>query len=124
MRSVLYYRHGVPSEVLETVEVPAPAPPPPGHVVVRVRMRPVHYGDLLGIAGRYRSAGDLPVPPEERQHRSDRPEKAAIHERNKVFRRRSATRPMPVVCGRFDAPGTCLSGFLCRPGSLAAKRVG
>lgn len=64
MRSVLYYRHGVPSEVLETVEVPAPPPPPPGQVVVRVRMRPVHYGDLLGVAGRYRSGGDLSVPPE------------------------------------------------------------
>lgn len=64
MRSVLYRRHGVPSEVLETVEVAAPPPPPPGHVVVRVHVRPVHYGDLLGIAGRYRSGTDRSVPAE------------------------------------------------------------
>jgi NADPH:quinone reductase-like Zn-dependent oxidoreductase len=32
-------------------------------VLVRVLARPIHYGDLLGIAGRYRSGGDLSVPP-------------------------------------------------------------
>jgi NADPH:quinone reductase-like Zn-dependent oxidoreductase len=61
MRSVLYRRHGDPAEVLETVDVEA-RPPRPGEVLVRVTQRPVHYGDLLGIAGRYRSGGDLPCP--------------------------------------------------------------
>jgi NADPH:quinone reductase-like Zn-dependent oxidoreductase len=64
MRSVLYRRHGVPSDVLETVEVNDPSSPPADHVLVRVLVRPVHYGDLLGIAGRYRSGGDLSVQPE------------------------------------------------------------
>ncbi|WP_343615347.1 zinc-binding dehydrogenase [Novosphingobium sp.] len=62
MRSVLYRRHGDPAEVLETVDVEDPARPAPGEVLVRVTQRPVHYGDLLGIAGRYRSGGDLSVP--------------------------------------------------------------
>jgi NADPH:quinone reductase-like Zn-dependent oxidoreductase len=62
MRSVLYRSHGTPSEVLETIEVEDPAPPQPGHVVVRVTVRPVHYGDLLGVAGRYRRGGDRSVP--------------------------------------------------------------
>jgi NADPH:quinone reductase-like Zn-dependent oxidoreductase len=64
MRSVLYRRHGTPSEVLETVDVDDPACPAPGQVLIRVQMRPVHYGDLLGIRGRYRSGGDLSVPAE------------------------------------------------------------
>jgi len=62
MRSVLYRRHGNPSEVLETLDVEDPAAPAAGQVLVRVHVRPVHYGDLLGIAGRYRSGGDLSVP--------------------------------------------------------------
>lgn len=62
MRSVLYRRHGDPAEVLETVDVEDPAHPAAGEVLVRVTQRPVHYGDLLGIAGRYRSGGDLSVP--------------------------------------------------------------
>jgi NADPH:quinone reductase-like Zn-dependent oxidoreductase len=62
MRSVLYRRHGDPADVLETVDVDAPARPGPGEVLIRVTHRPVHYGDLLGIAGRYRTGGDLSVP--------------------------------------------------------------
>jgi NADPH:quinone reductase-like Zn-dependent oxidoreductase len=62
MRSVLYRRHGDPAQVLETVDVADPARPGPGEVLIRVTRRPVHYGDLLGIAGRYRSGGDLSVP--------------------------------------------------------------
>ncbi len=62
MLSVLYRRHGEPAQVLETVPVANPPAPGPGEVLVRVLSRPVHYGDLLGIAGRYRSGGDLSVP--------------------------------------------------------------
>ncbi len=62
MRSVLYRRHGVPAQILETVDVEDPARPAPGEVLIRITHRPVHYGDLLGIAGRYRSGGDLSVP--------------------------------------------------------------
>lgn len=62
MRSVLYRRHGEPSQVLETVHVDAPIEPAKGEVLIRVTHRPVHYGDLLGIAGRYRTGGDLSVP--------------------------------------------------------------
>lgn len=62
MRSVLYRRHGRPSEVLEVADVEKPGSPAAGEVLIRVLSRPVHYGDLLGIAGRYRSGGDFSVP--------------------------------------------------------------
>lgn len=62
MRSVLYRRHGKASEVLETVEVEEPPAPGVGEVSIRVLSRPVHHGDLLGVAGRYRSGDDTTVP--------------------------------------------------------------
>ncbi|WP_394824591.1 zinc-binding dehydrogenase [Pendulispora albinea] len=51
MRSVLYDRHGQPDEVLRVAQVEDPGPPGPGEVLIRVRKRPVHPGDLLGIRG-------------------------------------------------------------------------
>ncbi|WP_206244993.1 zinc-binding dehydrogenase [Novosphingobium terrae] len=62
MLSVLYRQHGKPSQVLEAAQVADPVPPAHGEVLIRVQARPVHYGDLLGIAGHYRSNGDLTVP--------------------------------------------------------------
>jgi NADPH:quinone reductase-like Zn-dependent oxidoreductase len=64
MRTILYRRNGDPAQVLELSEVDAPPAPADGEVLVRVLLRPVHYGDLLGIAGRYRSRGDTTPLPE------------------------------------------------------------
>jgi NADPH:quinone reductase-like Zn-dependent oxidoreductase len=55
MRAAVYNRYGKPEDVLHTTEVEEPGNPGPGDVLIRVRLRPVHHGDLLGIAGRYQS---------------------------------------------------------------------
>ncbi len=58
MRTIAYRRHGNPEQVLQLEHVGAPPAPGPGEVLVRVLARPVHPGDLLGVAGRYRAPGD------------------------------------------------------------------
>jgi NADPH:quinone reductase-like Zn-dependent oxidoreductase len=64
MRTVLYNRYGAGADVLEVDTVPSPAAPGPNEIAIRVLARPVHHGDLLGVAGRYRSPGDFSeVPP-------------------------------------------------------------
>lgn len=63
MRSIRYHAYGAPEQVLRVDHVPAPGEPGPGDVLVRVLARPVHPGDLLGVAGRYRAPSDTaPVP--------------------------------------------------------------
>lgn len=61
MRAAVYFEYGKPEEVLRTVEVPEPPAPAPGEVLVRVLLRPVHHGDLLGIAGRYQPQAPVPA---------------------------------------------------------------
>ena len=63
MRAVIYRSYGTPAEVLEADEVSNPLPPGPGELLVRVLLRPVHHGDLLGPAGAYRSPGDTSEVP-------------------------------------------------------------
>ena len=63
MRSIRYHAFGAPEEVLQAGREPAPPAPGPDEVLVRVLVRPMHPGDLLGVAGRYRSPADTaPVP--------------------------------------------------------------
>ncbi len=63
MRTVLYRRYGDAADVLDVETVSAPSDPTEGEVAIRVLTRPVHHGNLLGIAGRYRSPGDLSEVP-------------------------------------------------------------
>lgn len=58
MRAVRYHSYGNPEEVLQLDIVSAPPPPIAGEVQIRVLARPIHPGDLLGVAGRYRAPGD------------------------------------------------------------------
>jgi NADPH:quinone reductase-like Zn-dependent oxidoreductase len=58
MRTILYRSYGQPAEVLELADLPDPAGPAANEVLIRVLSRPVHPGDLLGVAGRYRAPGD------------------------------------------------------------------
>ncbi|MBK1840426.1 zinc-binding dehydrogenase [Azospirillum sp. YIM B02556] len=60
MRAAVYFKHGKPEEVLRAVDVADPAGPGRGEVLVRVLLRPVHHGDLLGVAGRYQPGSVLP----------------------------------------------------------------
>jgi NADPH:quinone reductase-like Zn-dependent oxidoreductase len=60
MRAAVYFKHGKPEEVLQTVEVNEPGDPNAGEVLVRVVLRPVHHGDLLGVAGRYQPGATVP----------------------------------------------------------------
>ena len=63
MRSIRYHAFGTPEDVLRVEREPAPQPPGPDEVLIRVLVRPMHPGDLLGVAGRYRAPGDpTPVP--------------------------------------------------------------
>jgi NADPH:quinone reductase-like Zn-dependent oxidoreductase len=63
MRSIHYHAYGRPEDVLRVDDVAPPAAPGPDEVRVRVLVRPVHPGDLLGVAGRYRAPSDTaPVP--------------------------------------------------------------
>jgi NADPH:quinone reductase-like Zn-dependent oxidoreductase len=64
MRTILYRSYGEPAKVLELADVPELAGPAANEVLIRVLSRPVHPGDLLGVAGRYRAPGDTSnVPP-------------------------------------------------------------
>lgn len=58
MRTIRYHSYGNPEQVLQVDEVAAPPAPADGEIQVRVLARPIHPGDLLGVAGRYRSPGD------------------------------------------------------------------
>lgn len=63
MRAILYRSHGDPARVLELVEMGEPHSPAPCEVLIRVLARPIHPGDLAGVAGRHGSAlGRSPVP--------------------------------------------------------------
>lgn len=63
MRAPIYRGHGEPSEVLELAELPDPGPPVPGQVLIRVLVRPMHPGDLMGVRGSTGApAGRLPRP--------------------------------------------------------------
>ncbi|MFK3739158.1 zinc-binding dehydrogenase [Massilia sp. TN1-12] len=63
MRSLAYHRYGNPEQVLQLDQVNDPPAPGPDEVLVRVLSRPVHPGDLLGVAGRYRAPGDTAAVP-------------------------------------------------------------
>jgi NADPH:quinone reductase-like Zn-dependent oxidoreductase len=54
VRAPVFRGHGVPAEVLELASLPDPGPPAPGQVLIRVLVRPIHPGDLVGGA---RAAG-------------------------------------------------------------------
>jgi NADPH:quinone reductase-like Zn-dependent oxidoreductase len=58
MRTILYRIYGEPAKVLELADVPEVAGPAANEVLIRVISRPIHPGDLLGVAGRYRAPGD------------------------------------------------------------------
>ena len=60
MRAVVYFKHGKPEEVLQTVEVEELERPGRDEVLIRVLLRPVHHGDLLGVAGRYQPGSVVP----------------------------------------------------------------
>jgi NADPH:quinone reductase-like Zn-dependent oxidoreductase len=60
MRAAIYFKHGKPEDVLQTVEVENPKLPEPNEVLIRVLLRPVHHGDLLGISGRYQPGAVVP----------------------------------------------------------------
>lgn len=53
MRAAVYFQHGAPEAVLQTVQLDEPPAPGPQEVLIRVLLRPVHHGDLLGVSGRY-----------------------------------------------------------------------
>ncbi len=60
MRAAVYFKHGKPEDVLQAVEVAEPGCPGRGEVLVRVLLRPVHPGDLLGVSGRYQPGSVIP----------------------------------------------------------------
>jgi NADPH:quinone reductase-like Zn-dependent oxidoreductase len=59
MRSIQFSRVGLPTEVLELVEISAPEPAA-GEVQVRVKARPVNPSDMMYVRGLY---GIRPQPP-------------------------------------------------------------
>lgn len=61
MRAAVYFQHGAPEEVLRVIDAPEPGAPGPDEVLIRVLLRPVHHGDLLGVKGRYQLGADVPV---------------------------------------------------------------
>lgn len=60
MRAAVYFKHGKPEDVLQAVDVEDPKHPVHNEVLIRVLLRPVHHGDLLGVAGRYQPGAALP----------------------------------------------------------------
>lgn len=55
--SIRYHAFGAPEDVLRVDREPAPLRRELDEVPIRELMRPINPGDLLGIAGRYRSPG-------------------------------------------------------------------
>jgi NADPH:quinone reductase-like Zn-dependent oxidoreductase len=51
VRAPVFRDHGVPAEVLELASLPDPGPPAPDQVLIRVLVRPIHPGDLVGVRG-------------------------------------------------------------------------
>ncbi|MFD6286747.1 zinc-binding dehydrogenase [Streptomyces sp. NPDC060205] len=51
MRAITYDQHGEAGQVLRLSQQPPPAAPAAGQVRLRVLSRPVHPGDLAGVAG-------------------------------------------------------------------------
>ena len=60
MRAAVYFKHGKPEDVLQAVEVEDPKRPEHNEVLIRVLLRPVHHGDLLGVSGRYQPGAVVP----------------------------------------------------------------
>ncbi len=60
MRAAVYFKHGKPEDVLQAVDVEDPKHPSHNEVLVRVLLRPVHHGDLLGVSGRYQPGSVVP----------------------------------------------------------------
>ena len=56
MRSIVHDHYGEPREVLQLRNVPGLPAPGVGEVLIRVRFRPIHPGDLIGVRGLYRSS--------------------------------------------------------------------
>lgn len=61
MRAAVYFNYGKPADVLQAVEVEEPKHPERNEVLIRVLLRPVHHGDLLGISGRYQPGATIPT---------------------------------------------------------------
>jgi NADPH:quinone reductase-like Zn-dependent oxidoreductase len=57
MRAVVHHRHGNPRQVLRLAESQPVGAPASGQVTIRVTARPIHPGDLLGVAGGGGSSG-------------------------------------------------------------------
>jgi NADPH:quinone reductase-like Zn-dependent oxidoreductase len=51
VRAPVFRGHGDPTEVLELASLPDPERAAPGQVLVRVLVRPIHPGDLMGVRG-------------------------------------------------------------------------
>lgn len=62
MRTIVQTRLGNPSDVLSLVDRPEPKDVPPGSALVRVRLAPIHRGDLQAISGDPRFGDPLPIP--------------------------------------------------------------
>lgn len=60
MRAAVYFKHGKPEDVLQAVEVDDIKRPGRGEVLIRVLLRPVHHGDLPGVAGRHQPGSAFP----------------------------------------------------------------
>ncbi|MGA5806316.1 alcohol dehydrogenase catalytic domain-containing protein [Streptomyces cellulosae] len=63
MRSVVHTRRGDPSEVLDVRDELGRPPPGAGEVLVRLRVRPVHPGDLVAVDGGLPGLPDQPEEP-------------------------------------------------------------
>ncbi len=60
MRAAVYFKHGKREDVLQAVEAEDLKHRAHNEVLIRVLLRPVHHGDLLGIAGRYQPGAVVP----------------------------------------------------------------
>lgn len=58
MLRITHHRYGEPADVLQVEHAADPASPTCEQVLIRVRMRPVNLGSLLGVRGRYRPANE------------------------------------------------------------------
>jgi trans-2-enoyl-CoA reductase len=62
LKAAIYETHGIPEEVLRTVDQPWPAPAP-NEVVVRMAAAPINPADLNAIEGKYPVRPTLPATP-------------------------------------------------------------